>query len=333
MGADIMNFNIKDIWLSSNTQYPIPYTQITLKPNDTLNVQISFTPDKERTYNAYIEYETSIGTEYSYLMGGGKVLRTIAEIPKYWSDQHIELIPGQRKDIEFKFIKNYNETKDILDGNITSFTAKIFFNMNANQINVYPDIKSCTDIIQSGTMTEGWSCDEARFVDKYTLQVKMSGSTPLKATAGDVLFKFSLNTYISSITDNPISIPCDLKLINRPYILIDTIPGDIKITPLCVNKLRLVEISSIPYTMSEPMPNPASSSSTLDYSIAFEGKTTFELYDSFGNRLAEVFNENLQSGSYRLTLNTDALHLSSGIYFIRMESGAYSETKKVVVVK
>jgi hypothetical protein len=336
-GADILNFNILDWFLSSNTLNPKPQTPITLKPGDTLYVSLSFSPIQEKVpYNAYFEYVTSIGTEYSYITGGGMVLRTVAEIPKYWTDQHIEIMPGQKQKVDFKFYKNINETKEISDANITSFTARVHFNLEDDTIYILPDVNSIADIMTEGTMTEGWSCNSVKLINNNLLEVKMYGASPLShyhgyppVSSGDILFHFNMNTFPTSRSDKPLILTCELQLPKEPYVYIDSIPGDIKISLVSGN----TEKNNFQYLMSEPKPNPIVSTSIINFTIINDGNTTFDLYDSFGNRLEEVFNENLQSGSYQLTLNTDALHLSSGIYFIRMESGAYSETRKVVVVK
>jgi hypothetical protein len=49
----------------------------------------------------------------------------------------------------------------------------------------------------------------------------MSGTTPL--TGNGTLFRFNMNTFLSS-NNEVIPVPCGL-IQNRPYVLIDCIPG------------------------------------------------------------------------------------------------------------
>jgi hypothetical protein len=59
--------------------------------------------------------------------------------------------------------------------------------------------------------------------------------------------------------------------------------------------------------------------------------TQFSVYDVLGNEVATLVNEELQSGSYEI--NFDATYLTSGIYFYKLQSGSFVETKKMLLLK
>jgi len=55
------------------------------------------------------------------------------------------------------------------------------------------------------------------------------------------------------------------------------------------------------------------------------------VYDLLGREMAELGNKTQEAGSYEITF--DAGDLSSGIYIYRITAGAFSQTRKMVVMK
>jgi hypothetical protein len=340
-GTDSYAFHVIDWSLASDPTNKNPQSPFILTPNDILNVRVSFSPDiVKELYIAEIDYMTDVNTDIpavSRLTGGGMVLKTTAEIPKYYTNPpHLEINPGQGLEVSFLYYKDADEQKPLSDGNITTFTANVYYNQEGKYINILPLVKNgCADIITAGTMTQGWKCDKVSS-DNNMLQVKMSSPNlvPLTATNDNVLFKFNVESYLSSMTDRALKLPCEFQVPgNQSYIIIDTIPGDMKIKPVCVNQLRLVEIAGLTYTLSNASPNPAGSRANIDYSVAFDGRTEITLINSYGDKVISLVDENLKAGAYQLGIYTDALQLASGTYYIKMSSGAFTDTKSLVIVK
>jgi len=55
------------------------------------------------------------------------------------------------------------------------------------------------------------------------------------------------------------------------------------------------------------------------------------IYDILGREIAMLINQDLEPGSYKIDL--DASKYSSGIYFYRLITDGFIDTKKMVVVK
>ena len=53
--------------------------------------------------------------------------------------------------------------------------------------------------------------------------------------------------------------------------------------------------------------------------------------DSHGKHITTVMNQHMKQGHHQIEWNGD--NLSSGTYFIRINSGDFSDVKKVVLVK
>jgi hypothetical protein len=58
---------------------------------------------------------------------------------------------------------------------------------------------------------------------------------------------------------------------------------------------------------------------------------SLKVYDVLGREVATLVNENKPAGNYIAQFN--ASKLVSGVYFYRMESGSFSQTKKLLLLK
>ena len=85
------------------------------------------------------------------------------------------------------------------------------------------------------------------------------------------------------------------------------------------------------FVLFQNYPNPFNPSTTISYSIAKAGEVKLNVYDIIGNKVASVVDENKPAGSYTVQFN--AVALPSGIYFYRLESQGYSDTKKFILLK
>jgi len=85
------------------------------------------------------------------------------------------------------------------------------------------------------------------------------------------------------------------------------------------------------YSISSIYPNPFNPTTTISFSIPEFGLTTITAYDINGRELETLTNEVLSIGNYSLSWN--ASNYPSGVYLIRMESGDFTQTQKVVLVK
>jgi hypothetical protein len=112
----------------------------------------------------------------------------------------------------------------------------------------------------------------------------------------------------------------------------DTVDSDGDGTPDGCDDLSIYE-GIIPehYNISSIYPNPFNPTTTISFSIPEFGFTTITAYDITGRQLETLTNEVLSIGNY--SINWNASPYPSGIYLIRMDSGEFTQTQKVVLVK
>lgn len=87
----------------------------------------------------------------------------------------------------------------------------------------------------------------------------------------------------------------------------------------------------VAYALEQNFPNPFNPSTKINYSIPTEGFVTLDVYNSIGQKVANLVSESKTAGTY--TINFDASNLTSGIYFYKISSGNFTETKKMILLK
>ena len=102
-----------------------------------------------------------------------------------------------------------------------------------------------------------------------------------------------------------------------------------------INKLS----NTVPekFELSQNYPNPFNPSTNIRYDIPVchsgEGRNLVKLtvFDALGREVETLVNEKQSAGSYEVTFN--ASQYPSGIYFYRLTTDNFSETKKIVLLK
>jgi hypothetical protein len=95
------------------------------------------------------------------------------------------------------------------------------------------------------------------------------------------------------------------------------------------------------YELFQNYPNPFNPTTIIRFGIpSLEGYVrpggrgvgvTLKIFDISGRELQTLINERLQPGTYETTFDGSAY--TSGIYFYKLQTGDYSETKKLILLK
>ncbi|MFV1884241.1 MAG: T9SS type A sorting domain-containing protein [Balneola sp.] len=78
-------------------------------------------------------------------------------------------------------------------------------------------------------------------------------------------------------------------------------------------------------------PNPFNPTTTISFELDKPENVTLTIFDALGRTIAVLVDEQRTTGVHEMSF--DASTLSSGIYFYRLEVGAFSETKKFSLIK
>ena len=99
------------------------------------------------------------------------------------------------------------------------------------------------------------------------------------------------------------------------------------------NETDKTQTLSVPleYKLYQNYPNPFNPTTKINYSIPESGIVTIKIYDILGKEIQTLVNELKQAGSYEAEFY--GKDMSSGVYFVRMESGDFMDIKRMVLIK
>lgn len=95
-----------------------------------------------------------------------------------------------------------------------------------------------------------------------------------------------------------------------------------------------IEVGKAPrtFTLSQNYPNPFNPTTTIEFTIAEDGRVVLKVYDVLGREVATLLDENRSAGEYQQVV-FDASRYASGIYFAVLQAGGKRLLKKMLLLK
>ncbi len=90
------------------------------------------------------------------------------------------------------------------------------------------------------------------------------------------------------------------------------------------------------YKMSQNYPNPFNPTTTIEFNLPTKSNVTINIYNLLGQQIQQLVNQEYSAGNYRITWDgktSDGIQTATGIYFYRLETNNYVETKKMLLLK
>jgi len=85
------------------------------------------------------------------------------------------------------------------------------------------------------------------------------------------------------------------------------------------------------YKLYQNYPNPFNPSTTIKFQLPDDGIVTLKVYDILGREVATLVNEVRVAGTHDVTF--DASQFASGVYIYRMQSGGFTDVKRILLLK
>ncbi len=139
---------------------------------------------------------------------------------------------------------------------------------------------------------------------------------------------------VTSLAAGSANLKIRFSLISNGSIVADGIYIDnIKLTGYNAVTTGIISGNESPskFSLYQNYPNPFNPNTQINYTIASGGQVTLKIFDILGKEVATLVNEKQNPGSY--SLNFDGSNLSSGLYYYRLESGNYSDTRKMILIR
>jgi|SRR5690554_2051686 len=158
----------------------------------------------------------------------------------------------------------------------------------------------------------------------FTMPIKIKVNTSLGDTIVTLFNNAQNQDFQFYVTGNPENINFDYgNWILKDYTLTTSV--DENVIP-------------VEYSLEQNYPNPFNPKTTIQYKISNPGKITLKLYNILGNEIKVLVDNFQEAGIYDVEF--DAVGLSSGVYFYRLEAipgeeskQGFTETKKLILTK
>jgi hypothetical protein len=85
------------------------------------------------------------------------------------------------------------------------------------------------------------------------------------------------------------------------------------------------------YALEQNFPNPFNPSTVIRFSLPASGNVTLNVYNSLGEKVAELVNSTMPAGNHQIEFNSK--DLSSGLYFYEIRTGDFTSIKKMILMK
>ncbi len=109
--------------------------------------------------------------------------------------------------------------------------------------------------------------------------------------------------------------------------------GDGKIYMNVNNPSSSKEENTIPtaFSLEQNYPNPFNPETIIEFSLPAQRDVTLKIYNTLGEEVKTLINENLKPGRYAIPFNASGL--ASGVYIYRLNAGDFVSTKKSLLLK
>lgn len=179
----------------------------------------------------------------------------------------------------------------------------------------------------AGTLLDGWNVIESTDHTSGELVVRLkSAGMNLPALSGDLL-RFVCRPFFANVAGTDLTVSAHTTTSCIGFAGED---GYIRVDSLCGLDFRLFELGFGKYSLGEGMQNPVvEGMAAIPFSVGLDGETSLEIFDSQGNRTGILLVGRLEAGTYEAQWDVSAI--PSGVYYCRLTSGDWQETKALVV--
>lgn len=177
-----------------------------------------------------------------------------------------------------------------------------------------------------------------------TWNVANTSTAPVSAALVDIMlstdggntFPTTLVSGVPNIGTAIVTLPniqnstCRIKVKASDNIFFDISNTNFTIT----NVVGIGNTNSAPLTfnLAQNFPNPFNPTTKINFTIPKAANVSLKVYDMKGDLVASLINGELRTeGNY--SFEFDGSQLASGMYFYKIEAGAFSETKKMILMK
>ncbi|HXF49603.1 MAG TPA: T9SS type A sorting domain-containing protein [Verrucomicrobiae bacterium] len=136
------------------------------------------------------------------------------------------------------------------------------------------------------------------------------------------------------------------RVANLPCTFTNTVPADLPVNFVagqCTVLTAFTDVRDVnpgqrpqAYSLSQNYPNPFNANTQISFALPKAGKTTLEIFNILGQKVNTLVDEYLQAKSYIVNWDgrdSRGMEVPSGIYFYRLRSQDFLQTKKMLMIQ
>jgi hypothetical protein len=103
-----------------------------------------------------------------------------------------------------------------------------------------------------------------------------------------------------------------------------------------VTRIDANEILPVQFSLEQNYPNPFNPTTIIDFSLPEQSHVRLDVYNIMGQKVRTLVNDARAAGAHSVIWNgsnDNGENVASGVYFYRIESGQFSETRKMMLLK
>jgi len=205
------------------------------------------------------------------------------------------------------------------------------------EISVKFDEKALKPVINSerlGLALEGsFLLEELR--ENHTpgeIKYKVKSIAGLEITKSTDLFELAFVLYFPNSEATNTDINIKIIAVDNDCVVINDGKSLVNINPICGDELRIINLGSTKYSLSEISPNPIINSfAEINFGIGITAFTEISIFNSIGEEILKPVNSIMNEGTYSILI--DLVNFNSGMYYYIIKSGPFYEQKKFIINK
>jgi hypothetical protein len=99
-----------------------------------------------------------------------------------------------------------------------------------------------------------------------------------------------------------------------------------------IGKKEINNLIPTEYSLSQNYPNPFNPTTKINFDLPEDGKVNLIVYDILGREIIKLVNDEFKTAG-KYSTEFKGINLASGVYFYRLETNDFVQTKRMVLIK
>ncbi len=272
-----------------------------------IKIGVVFSPKEKRSYSTKLHIVATSNIEVVVTLNG------TGDIVNLYADPNVvKSYPGLTRKIPVK-------------AKIGAFT-KPFINNLAITVRFDPKMVQLVNNSITSTLAP-WTWDAPDLTNLKTGILKMKGTGTINLPYDGTLFTADWKIFLNESPSSFMYFTSDVS----PCVSPEEKAVTIGLQNVCFLNGTLILSGKSSYALLAPQPNPANGDFKLTFGVGLDGYTSISIFNTMGEVVRNVVDEELKSGEYELHVPVG--QLSSGVYMIKMVSGPFTKTENLIINK